>query len=353
MPIQRISIIYLQEVVESRQHRLISFTRGRVDPDTVPQASYITVECTLCNHKWSPTLQSYLKRSSRNRGCRQCFNNNIQNRELYPNSPFSRRPDVVNRPARRAGVSVLRTAHLAGPYGSIGNRQQLINFLRRNPDAHNDYVLPLVIRDTQFPKTRDELPSNQYSFHHVIPLHTQGSPDAWNIIYVTKEEHHRAHELRYQVYQDISDLRATYATAADLERFLNQTSSTENSIENETQEDSNQGVARRNALLARRTPETLKAIKEGMVWTHQTTGIQVIIQPNSVQTIQDIKQLLINSLPINNSERKRMLSNEPSSNNYIRQYINTVFRLNDSVVRTSRSSAYGFIVQSLQNSPRF
>lgn len=105
------------------------------------------------------------------------------------------------------------------------------------------------------------------------------------------------------------------------------------------------------AQVARRTPETLQAISEGMIWIHQKTSTQLVIKPNSVETIQNIKELLIENLPINDDDRKRMLSNESSSNNYIREHINTVFKLEDSqtVLRKPRSSVYGFIVQSLKS----
>lgn len=361
--VQRTSITDLKKVIESRGHLLLNFTPGRVDPNTVPQASSIKVQCKKCGHIWSPRLQTYLERQGINGGCRHCFNNNIQNRELYPDSPFSPRLDVLNRSTRRAGKAVLRKTHLNGPYGFIQNREQLIDFLKTNPNPHNHYVLELVLRDTEFPKRRSELPTGEYSYHHVIPLHAKGSPDNWNLIYLTKQEHDITHRLRYEVYQDRKDLLATYATGSDVKIYSTPASSTENSLEDEGEEAIHQRISRKKVLLARRTPETLQAISEGMIWIHQKTGTQFVIKPNSVETIQNIKELLIENLPtfacacskakaqVNDDDRKRMLSNESSSNNYIREHINTVFKLEDSqtVLRKPRSSVYGFIVQSLKS----
>ena len=103
---------------------------------------------------------------------------------------------------------------------------------------------------------------------------------------------------------------------------------------------------RARANLIRRTPETLRAIEKGMIWTHkENANYKALILPNEVSTIEDIRKKLIDALPVNHPDRKRMEQNG-SSKSYIREHINTVFCLpNTPSLARPRSSAYGFIVR--------
>nr|YP_764435.1 putative site-specific DNA endonuclease [Stigeoclonium helveticum]ABF60221.1 putative site-specific DNA endonuclease [Stigeoclonium helveticum] len=336
-------ITELKKIVEDRGHELVHFKVGKKNPDSVPQVSIIQLKCTHCGNSWATRLQVYLSRTSTSGGCRQCYTKNLQNPKLYPNSPFQQRQDTLDRPARRAGVQKLRNTNKKGQYASIRSREDLIKFLQQNSNKHNDYVLPLVLRDTNFPKRRNELPPGQYSFHHVIPLHDKGSPDSWNLIYVTKEEHYVVHKLRFEVYKQQGDSMAIRATQSDFEKVSNPASSEEILEARETAKK----LSRRRTLLLRRNPQTLRAIQEGMLWRHERTGVSVLIKPDSVETIQDIKELLIANLPEEDWDRQKMLSNISSSNNYIRQHVDTVFKTDDFKIKKPRQRAYGFVVQSL------
>lgn len=213
---KKTTIEELKQVAKERNHTLIEYTPNERRAETVTQHSRVTLYCQQCQYTWETRLQTYLTRTAVSGGCRQCFNNNIQDRDVYPKSPFALQDTTIDRPPRRVGQKILRQVFANGPYGFMQTREDLIQYLEDNTNDHNTYALGLVQRDTDFPKKRAELPVGQYSFHHVIPLHAKGSPDQWNIIYVTKEEHHKIHELRYLVYQDPKDKKATYATLADL-----------------------------------------------------------------------------------------------------------------------------------------
>lgn len=194
----------------------MEYTPNARRPLTVGLQSRIKLVCQNCQYAWETRLQTYMTRTAVSGGCRQCFNNNIQDRSIYPNTPFVQQEITTDRPPRRVGKKIVREIFANVPYGFIQNREDLLKYLQDTPNDHNTYVLKLVQRDTDFPKKRSELPVGQYSFHHVIPLHAKGSPDKWNIIYVTKAEHHKSHELRFLVYGDILDKKATHATLSDL-----------------------------------------------------------------------------------------------------------------------------------------
>jgi hypothetical protein len=320
---------------------------GKQDPKTVPQQSKIKLECQKCGHIWSPRVQTYLSRTSLNGGCRQCFNQNIQNLELYPNTPFVKRDQNVKRSPRRRGKAVLRDLFKKGSYGFIENRNQLLEYLREQSNEHNNYVFKLVLRDTEFPKKRNELLTNQYCLHHVIPLHDKGSPDSWNLIYVTKEEHNKIHRLRYKVDNNPQDQKAIYATSYDFLKSLDSLPSAKQSFRDKQ---AIKEKKKRKAALARRTPETVKAISEGMCWIHKT-GFKMTIEPNSVETIQEIKALLIQSLPNESPDCQRLISNKSSSHTYIREHIHTIFKIENSrtKLKKRRCSVYGFVVSPLKS----
>lgn len=336
--IKKTTIQEVQVIVQKRNHQLLFFERGRVNSNTIPQQSYIHVRCLICNHEWKTRLQVYLERTSIHGGCRQCYNNNVQNAELYPNSPCIPRPDILGRPKRRAGKEVLRQAHLNGQFGFIRNRQYLIDFFRKNPNEHNDFALEVIQRDEERKQNKTSIDKRQFSSHHLIPLHAQGSPESWNIILLTKAENDKIHRLRYKLYQEAGDLKATFATASDLASAT--TSSMESSVDYSTKESNI-------ANLQRRTPETLRAIEKGMVWTH-TDGYEEVILPNDVKTVEEIFLRLINALPVGHVDRSRM-EQSSSSKTYIRGHITTVFSdSNSPPLSKPRYSAYGFVVRSLK-----
>lgn len=345
---KKTSIVEVQNIVKTRNHQLLHYEQGRQDPNTIPQNSKIQVRCLFCRHEWRPRLQIYLNRTSLSLGCRKCFEKNIQNPKIFPETPFTQKPNIKNRPKRRAGINNLRRAHAMGQFRLICSREDLIQYLKNEPNKHNDYALELVlIQDQREPKKMTFL-KGQFSKHHVLPLHAQGSPDSWNIIYVTKEEHDNLHRLRYQIYQEKGDLKAIFGTSSDLARF--QESKARSSQEFGTEElqigDSATLSNRGKANLEKRNIETLEAIKVGMIWEHRD-GYKVEILPNSSLnlTILQIKELLIEALPKNHPDRQRLISN-PTSQNFIRAHISTVFAFENSTpLQKSRNSAYGFVVR--------
>jgi hypothetical protein len=341
--LKKITIQELKEIVCKREHDLLVWTPGQVNPNTVPKHSRISIHCLKCGNKWDTKVGCYISRKTLSGGCRKCYDINQQNEKIYPNSPCRAKPEVADRPKRRALKEVKRKANLNGPFGFIKNREDLINYLKNNKNVHNDYVFNLVLRDEENKKNKSKkaslaaslgLNKSSLSSHHVIPLHARGSPDRWNIILVTKTEHDKIHKLRYEVYRDPHDLKATYATTSDLKRWNNLPSSCEKQ------------KVKPNFGVLRRSPEITQAIEKGMHWKHED-GYEIIIPPNSVSTVLEIQSLLINSLPIEHKARNRMESNK-SSQIYIRgPLVKIVSSIGAEQLKKSFKKAYGFVVQLL------
>jgi hypothetical protein len=332
----------VKSVCKSRGHELIQFERGKVDINPIPQQSRIVVKCTKCNTVWDTKLQTYTTRIGPSMGCRKCYNKNVTDPKIYPNSPCIQKPHVKGRPKRREGIEALREAHSQGQFGHIQNRADLKKMLKENPNKNNDYALKLVEAYEKREADGIVTKGDVYSKHHVLPLHAQGSPDSWNIISLTKEEHDKVHQYCYEIYQELGDLKATYATASDLARSLSLQTS-EQSLE---AKESKAKEKCKKANLEKRTAETIAAIEKGMIWKH-ADGTTVKIVLNSVETIEEIKQKLIESLPKNHCDRCRMES-ASSANNYIRNHITTFFKNGTShPILKPQNSVYGFNVQPL------
>lgn len=320
-------------VALSRNHELTSYTTGR-NLDIIPKSFYCVFKCNKCGNIWRTKLGVYLKRTGPAKGCRKCFDQLIPNKEIYANSPCAKKNPSSNQPFRRQSKEILRQNHLNGPHGFIQNFKDLIQFLKTNPNVHNNYVVVLIeLGERSFEKKKS-------SKHHIIPLHDGGSPDKWNILRVSKEEHDQIHRLRYEVYQQDGDKRAIRATSNDVKMIssvqhdstsLSSFSEYEKEIHNES---------KKSKYFYRRTPETLKAIEKGMVWKHKD-GFEIIIKPNSVETVEQIKELLIDSLPENHISRQKIVKNKTSVN-YIREVINNVFGEQPD---SKKSSVYGFSLE--------
>lgn len=335
LPQTKSKIEQVQAEAQRRNHELLTYVRGK--NGTIPKQSYVGLRCLTCNNEWETKLYVYLScGNSKSGGCRQCYNTNILDKEKYPNSPCLPKPDIADRPKRRAGKEAQRQAHLKGEFKDIGNRQQLKDYLKNHPNPHNNFALELIQRDEERRKNKISLKKGQFSKHHVIPLHAQGSPDAWNMETLTKAEHDQIHRLRYQVYGKIEDKQATYGTLSDLalSRPFPEAAAPELSPAKTKRELAN---------LQKRTKETLRAIQEGMVWIHKD-GYRVVILPEEVSTVKEILDQLIQALPVGHVDRKRM-EQSSSSKIYVREHIHTVFSVSTERLSKCRYSAYNFVVK--------
>lgn len=215
----RLTLTELEKIAQERDHLLLNDPCSKKDPLHVPKQNRALFHCNKCGYEWSTKVYVYLERTSLSLGCRQCYETNVKDPNLYPNSPLRKKEINLARPTRRAGKEFLNAAFVNGPFGYINNVKDLINYLTSNSNAYNDKVLTLVLRNEDLKKdkvkTKDFFKDN-VSHHHVIPLHSSGSPAHWNIIPVTKEEHNELHALRYEVYHEKGDLLATYGTQSDI-----------------------------------------------------------------------------------------------------------------------------------------
>jgi hypothetical protein len=332
----------LEKTVQERNHTLLSVTskpkKGEArELSHVPKQGRVFLRCNKCQHEWDTKVYVYLERRSFSLGCRKCFETNLKDPKIYPNNPTLKKETTQARPPRRAGKAILQAAFVNGPFGHINNINDLILYLKENPNIYNDKVLNHILRNESLKKQKGGLKEffkNNVSRHHIIPFHALGSPESWNLLSVTTEEHHELHVLRYQVYKEKGDLTATHGTLSNV--CKSQTGGFEKTKQPKPM---NFGV--------HNLPEEVRlALKHGMVFTH-TDHYCFEIKPNTLQTTKQIVQGLLDCLPDGHPDKERILKN-PTSVNYIRNLVITTFPLpHCSPLKKSIKSAYGFTVKSL------
>lgn len=337
--IYKMTVSQVMELTNSREHVVLGYQTSTNFSNHVPQQSKLKLACLKCNYGWETKLQTYKERTNpHSGGCRNCWNQIVVNPSIYPNSPFIKRNMDVGR---RQGIQKLRQIHSEGAYNQIKSRADLIDFLSKNSNSYNNLSLKLIKRE-DFGKTK--LLNLPMSKHHVIPLHDSGSPDKWNLIQVTKEEHHLLHVLRFEIYQNPKDLYATYLTQADLIKYTQQT--------NPPQLNPNQNSSKTPLVISRSdkygkqrvTKEAKFAMEKGMIWKHKD-GFQIRIEPNSISSINELKNILIQNIPLNHPTQLQ-LKNSSSANNYLRAVLVTNFAFVDSVpISKPRTHVYGFTVE--------
>jgi hypothetical protein len=336
----RITLQQLKNIVQQRKHVLIHVSVSTKNPLYVPKQNRILLKCEKCQNQWHTKVYVYLQRQSLSLGCRQCYEMLIKNSNTYDKFPCKKKIHI-NQPIRKNGMKALRQYFNNGPFGWIQNVKDLKTYLQQDLNSYNEKALTLLIRNedliSQKVKLKIFFKNGDVCMHHVIPLHAKGSPDKWNIIAVTKEEHYNLHQLRYKVYNERFDLLASYATHSDMLKI-------------QTGKFQKLKTTKNNLLAVRNLPkEILVALQNGMIWTHKD-GFLLKIHPNSLQTMQQIKQCLVDCLPEEHKDRKRMMHNQTSVN-YLRSLIITTFPLPTSKgLKKQARSAYNFIVQKLPES---
>lgn len=92
----------------------------------------------------------------------------------------------------------------------ITNRSELVDYLSQEGNSYSKFILERINRD---PNTLKSVKTHD---HHIIPLHSKGPDQKWNLIKLTLEEHVQAHLLLYDNYGKLADLGASQMLSGHL-----------------------------------------------------------------------------------------------------------------------------------------
>ena len=167
-----------------------------VSNSTYVMSGTITIKCH-CGCLFTTTAKSYF--NSQN-GCPDCKRKNTSKQWLGTTrkTPEEKAQTKVDSRRRRREKMMDQSS----PYGKIKNKEDLIRYLESNRNLYNDFMLECIEREKTMPSITSD---GSLKGHHIIPLFAGGCNQTWNLVHVTLEEHEKAHQLRYDVYQEHGD----------------------------------------------------------------------------------------------------------------------------------------------------
>lgn len=326
------TIQYYSELAKSRNHTLISVS----NPDT-PSQGGVTIHCNCCNTDFKTSARSY--KSSIN-GCPVC-KALISSKTWKGKARILTPEESEKRTTYKKWVNETRKKRQEA-YNHIQSREDLIKHLRLNNNIYNQFILDKLENPPP--------PGKMTEIHHIIPKHAGGPLKKWNEVVLTLEDHQKAHELRWAVYQEVSDLKATQF------RKENASAETYKNIKafkrgDETRKVKRTGIYEPGASArggikggrvkseakdlshqSKMSPEVYKILYQGSTWKHDKTNIIVKFGPEEVLTMPQLKDRLASVLPKGCSDKDALNASKA---------VNVTSNL-AKVIKSERKSAYGW-----------
>ena len=270
----------------------------------------INILC-FCNNTFETTVNSYL--NSKN-GCPYCKSENFKK-----NNP--------NKSLRVSSKSQKKKKEIPLNSIEICSREDLVLFLKNNPNAYNNFIFEKIEEEKS--PTFSKQDKNR---HHIIPRHTGGPDEPWNILMICTEDHKKAHQIRYEVYAEEGDLNAirfwnnppknTVEAQKRRIKLSHETCKVEGigffSSEQQSINGQKGGKVKsenkKATSIKKLTPVVANVLNQKMRWKHKkNVQIEVIsIEPGTLQLVADLRMIFVNSLP--EGEEKTRLLHMPTAN---------------------------------------
>lgn len=281
-------------IVESRNHRDVVLSH----PDN-PRAGgkgKMTVTCSK-GHEFTTTVNSYLNAK---KGCPFCKRENFKINN--PNKKLPGEKGSVSTKLRRKARPTMDPT-----FAAIKSREDLLAFLKANPNEYNHFMLSKL--------TEEQMNKEEGVTHHVLPKHMGGPDDEWNLINLLPEEHYKAHELRYKIYNNPGDEAAlkfwskphlNSKEAARERALMTHQKCREKKLgffspEQQSLNGKKGGAKKSEANIQKHVDKLSTDIKEAlskpMCWQHKSTGVFVDVPANSIRLLVELRTLFAEALP--------------------------------------------------------
>jgi hypothetical protein len=313
----------------------------------------------VCGDTFDITAHSY---DNAKNGCRNCKSIKARSQKGQPRTTPSNTNNSAPRSRSARGRDRARSPQLARrkDWTNIRDLPTFTEYLKTENNAYSNFMLHKLKNPT--PR------STGTQVHHIIPKHAGGPPNAgWNLITLTKEEHVKAHILRYEAYGEFGDYNFLHTTGVLGDRVSRNPGFDEMIRQNRqrgsrTQIQSQTGIftpgasadaGRRSAEVLRNlTPEqrrtldqrhrsqmsekVYEALYKGSVYKHRKTGIIVTLSPQQALTLTKLKDMLWAALPEDHPGRKQLDTTGRSHNN--------VTSIISKMIQGTRPSAFGWVL---------
>lgn len=340
------------EMARARNHELISISN-----EVTPSQGNLTILCKTCDKQFTTSAKSYS--NARVTGCPSCKSIKAQNQKGAKKVKSSEESEKLQQMQKAKKQKELdERLKKREKFVNIRSLETLKFYLKNENNTYSDFILSKLANPTR--------QSIETQLHHIIPRHAGGPNAAWNLIVLTREEHIKAHLLRYQVYKEFGDYNFLSTVGAigisvepnpEFEEILQK----QRQQGSKTQKEMGIGIFEEGA--AKRGGETSKKVMElltpeqrrildkrhqvqmsGAVWevlyrgsefVHNRTGTRVILKPEETLTLTQLKDILAAALPEGDIDRERLENTKRPSN--VTSAISKMIQ-----ERKGRPSAYGW-----------
>lgn len=326
---------HYSDLAKERNHVLQDVS----NPDA-PSQGTLLLKCNTCGKEFYTTAKSY--KNARKTGCPHCKSIKARAQSSTKKRTNEVATDTMT-PAINSAVTLDQQQQLVRVQAKtsarleqrakfqrdnqVYSRKELLSYLRINSNEYTKFMLDKI--DGEADLLADSKQTKQV--HHIIPTHAGGPNAKWNLVTLTPEDHCKAHELRYSVYQEFGDYNFLQTQGQEVRSRIQSNPKFDAQLLAQRQ-NANQnarptfvgdaGNQASQAVLAGLTPEAQKAyrerhqnqmsepvrkvLQEGGTFYHKQTKTTFVLQPQKAPTLTELKNLLAKALPQGHVDRIRL-----------------------------------------------
>lgn len=336
-------------LANSRNHRLID-----VENKITPSQGKLFLHCNQCGQDFSTSAKSY--KNARKTGCPNCKAIKARAQTARP-APIKfqlsaeERAELKRQGKRRKAIE----RREKGKAFQFFNHELLIDYFQKENNIYSKFMLDKIQNET-FLTTNT--PKENLVRHHMIPIHFGGPDSKWNLVYLTREDHVKAHIYRYQAYHQFGDYNFL-RTQGVIGTLVEQNPEFEaQAYKNARKGDPRRraeksgiyapGISQKGGLISGRLPRSQqqiqtaklqmgpkvrKAFEQGSRWLHTPTGIEISFKPGEIQIFTDLLCRFIQVLPETDKSRICLVNTK--------KRVNVTSNLSK-IIKGTRGSAYGW-----------
>lgn len=244
----------------------------------------------------------------------------------------------------------------AGEFKGIQSEETLTDYLIKNSNAYNDFMIFALER-----KKNSGFTPNGGEIHHIIPT-SEGGPNAsWNLVPLSFEEHCTAHLKRFEVYGKQGDRVAALGRDSLPENF-SQFKTERARLGHQVMRE--KGIGFNNPALqsefgkrsgGKKTPAREKAyedqvseskkqiLEKSLLFKHEALGIEAISTPNLFPRTGQIKNFLV-SLMVSKRAPQELINLIEGDKQFTTNINKVLNRALDPNAKLGRSSYKGWSV---------
>lgn len=353
---KKISKVFFSNLAETRNHVLKDVS----NPDTPAQGS-LELKCNTCGKDFCTTAKSYT--NARKTGCPHC--KALKARKSRPGTAVQGLQGTTKVKIETSIGTVPSAVSLTAPLGpawsaptlamqgqeanlaraqantnarlekrgefqrthQVYTKKDFVKYLEENKNSYSTFMLEKINNEAGL-LANSKQPKE---VHHIIPKHAGGPNAKWNLVYLTPEDHCKAHELRYGVFEEFGDFHFLQTQGSEVlsrikpnpafqAQLLTQRQNANKKVRVKFENDD--GSQASQAVLAGLTPEAhtayrerhqsqmsepiRKVLQEGATFVHKRTNKTFVLEPRQAPTLTELKDLLAGALPVGDVDRVRL-----------------------------------------------